>query len=71
MTRKSIKYYYKILELKNRIKDLKALFAENKITLLEYRQQLREILKELNESNETSDLNDFSAILENLILRTI
>ncbi|KAB8151784.1 hypothetical protein EZY14_016450 [Kordia sp. TARA_039_SRF] len=68
MSKKDLKYYYKILEIKTRIKELKQLLSEGEIDILEYRVQLREILKELNEIQENQEQDEFSTAIQGVIL---
>lgn len=71
MKKSDLKYYQKVAELRSRIKDLKDRLDSGSITLIEYREQLRAILDELNETKENSEESEFSTLFNGFILSNI
>lgn len=69
MSKKGYTYYQKILELKNRVTELKRLLQQGKLTKLEYRTQMLQVLEELNKLSEENDSKEFSMLMQDLILK--
>jgi len=69
MSKKGYIYYQKILELKNRVAELKRLLQQGKLTKLEYRTQMLQVLEELNKLSEENDSKEFSTLMQDLLLK--
>jgi len=67
--KKGFEYYSKVIELKARINGVKEALQSKSITIIEYREQLKIILNEVEKLSKEADNKEFLEILKKIMKR--